>query len=235
MALAPRLVKIVGMRTLVVDRDPRLTDMLVRELTRYGYEMLTCVTGRAAIELVAERVPQAVLIERDLPDIDGLAVCRCLRRLESRVPILMFAPAGPLEERIDALDAGADDFMVKPLDMQELRARVRALTRRAYPGNDPGPLQFAEIRLDTGYYGVRVGARFTQLTRMEYRLLELFIRNSDRLLPRSYIYECVWGYDVTDTAKLRVYVGYLRRKLGQLGARQLIHAVPGRGYIMREP
>ncbi len=190
--------------------------------------------------MALERTPDAVLLERHLPDIDGLDLCRNLRRLERRMPILMFSAENATSECVGGLDAGADDYMVKPFSVRELRARVRALTRRANPHlGQPiqaSPLlQFAEIRLDASNYGVLVGERFTNLTRMEYRLLELFMRHPDRLLSHSDIYEHVWGYDFPEATKVRVHVGYLRRKLKDLGARKLIHTVPCRGYIMREP
>ena len=221
------------MRTLLVDDDHRSREHLQAVLALDGFEVLSAAGGHQAIAMAAELEPDAVLLERDLPDLDGLAVCQRLRRLERRVPILMFAAAGATSDRVNGLEAGADDYMVKPFDVRELRARVRALTRRA--SLVKVPLQFAELQLDATYYGVLVGQRFSELARLEYRLLELFMRNPDRLLTHGHIHESVWGYDVADRARLRVYVGYLRSKLSELGARELIHTVPRRGYIMREP
>jgi two-component system response regulator MprA len=222
-------------RTLIVDDDSKLREVLRHVLTLEGYEVVTSAGGHQAITMAGECLPDAVLLERDLPDIDGLSVCRRLRRLELRVPILMFAEGGPISDRVSGLEAGADDYMVKPFSVAELQARLRALVRRARLSAEPVPLQFAELQLDATNYGVIVGEQFADLTRMEYRLLELFMRNPDRLLSHSDIHERVWGYDVTDTTKLRVQVGYVRRKLKELGARQLIHTVSRRGYIMREP
>jgi two-component system, OmpR family, response regulator MprA len=229
-------------RAIVVDTDPTLSSVLRQALTLDGYEVLSAARGHEAILMTAEHVPDAILLERNLPDIDGLRVCRCLRRLGSPVPILMFGMGNSVSERVSGLEAGADDYMVKPFSVVELRARVRALIRRARLNSHPHPvppvkilLEFAELQLDTPNYRAVVAERFTALTRREYTLLELFMRNPDRLLTHSHIYESVWGYEAPDATKLRVYIGYLRRKLDDLGARQLIHTVPWRGYIMREP
>jgi two-component system response regulator MprA len=230
------------MQTLVVDADPAQREVLRQELTLDGYEVLSAASGHQAIALAAESVPDAILLERNLPDIDGLEVCRRLRLLEKRMPILMFAVNAAVSDCVSGLEAGADGYMVKPFSMRELQARLRALIRRARLFGEPHPpevgeieLRFAELQLDVTNYGVLVDGRFTDLTRREYQLLELFIRNPDRLLSHQHIHESVWGYDAGDRTKQRVYVGYLRRKLNDLGARQLIHTVPSRGYIMREP
>jgi two-component system response regulator MprA len=230
------------MQILLVDDDPALRETLRRVLSHDGYEVLTATEGHEAIAMAAECVPDAILLGRNLPDIDGLEVCRRLRRLKRRVPILMFGVGAEISDRVSSLEAGADDYMVKPFDLLELRARLRALMRRARLNGEPRPLaiakiqpEFAELRLDTTNYGVLVAGQFTGLTRTEYQLLELFMCNPDRLLTHRHIHESVWGYDAPDATKLRVYIGYLRRKLDELGARQLIHTVPRRGYIMREP
>jgi two-component system, OmpR family, response regulator MprA len=231
-----------GVQALVVDADPKLSDVLRNVLTLDGYEVLSAAAGRRAIAMAVECVPDAILLERNLPDIDGLAVCRRLRRLENRVPILMFGVGDAVSDRVSGLEAGADHYMVKPFSVLELRARVRALIRRARLNGGRQAvelakieLEFAELQLDRTNHGVLVAGRFTGLTPTEYQLLELFMRNPDRLLTHSVIHESVWGYDNANAAKLRVYIGYLRRKLGDLGARRLIHTVPRRGYIMREP
>ena len=230
------------MQTLVVEHDRKLREMLCHVLRIDGYEVQGAAGGHQAIEIAADRVPDAILLARHLPDVDGLAVCRRLRRLERHVPILMFAEGEAISDRVAGLEAGADDYMVKPLSVLELRARVRALIRRARLNGEPQAVKlatiqlvFAELQLDASNYGVLVAGRFIGLTRTEYRLLELFVRNPDRLLTHCHIHKSVWGYDAIDNTKLRVYVGYLRRKLRELDARQLIHTVPRRGYIMREP
>ena len=171
-----------------------------------------------------------------MPEIDGLEVCRRVRSSGDRVPILMLTARDSVSDRIDGLDAGADDYLVKPFDIGELKARIRALLRRTTGGVDPDELSFAELRLDSARHGVVVGEEFAELTRTEYQLLELLMLNPRRVLTHSVIYERVWGYDFGPASNaLRVYVGYLRRKLQQAGARELIHTVRGVGYSLREP
>jgi two-component system response regulator MprA len=224
------------MRVLVVDDDRALRDALRRVLTLAGYEVQGAADGEQAIELVVQGVPDAVVLDVGLPGIDGLEVCRRLRRLGNRVPVLMLTARDAVSDRIDGLDAGADDYLVKPFDVDELKARVRALLRRTGPEGDPDALSFAEVRLDSARHGAAVGERFTELTRTEYQLLELMMLNPKRVLEHSLIYDRVWGYDFGPASNaLRVYVGYLRRKLQMLGARELIHTVRGVGYVLREP
>jgi two-component system response regulator MprA len=186
---------------------------------------------------VAASVPDAVVLDVGLPDIDGLEVCRLLRREGNRVPVLMLTARDAVADRIDGLDAGADDYLVKPFDIDELKARIRALLRRAGgEGDIDGGLSFAELKLDAARHGASVDGKFVELTRTEYQLLELLMLNPRRVLPHSLIYERVWGYDFGPTSNaLRVYVGYLRRKLEDAGARPLIHTVRGVGYSLREP
>jgi two-component system response regulator MprA len=224
------------MRVLVVDDDRALRDALRRVLTLAGYEVQGAADGEQAIELVVQALPDAVVLDVGLPGIDGLEVCRRLRRLGNRVPVLMLTARDAVSDRIDGLDAGADDYLVKPFDVDELKARVRALLRRTAPEGDPDALSFAEVRLDSARHGAAVGERFTELTRTEYQLLELMMLNPKRVLEHSLIYDRVWGYDFGPASNaLRVYVGYLRRKLQEIGARDLIHTVRGVGYVLREP
>jgi two-component system, OmpR family, response regulator MprA len=224
------------MRILVVDDDRALRDALRRVLTLAGYEVQVAADGEQAIELVVQAVPDAVVLDVGLPGIDGLEVCRRLRRLGNRVPILMLTARDAVSDRIDGLDAGADDYLVKPFDVEELKARVRALLRRTGPEGDSDTLSFAEVRLDNARHGATVGDEFTELTRTEYQLLELMMLNPRRVLEHGLIYDRVWGYDFGPASNaLRVYVGYLRRKLQEIGARDLIHTVRGVGYVLREP
>jgi two-component system, OmpR family, response regulator MprA len=224
------------MRLLVVDDDRALRDVLRRALTLAGYEVRLSETGAQALADVAGGVPDAVVLDIGLPDIDGLEVCRALRRDRNRVPVLMLTARDAVSDRIDGLDAGADDYLVKPFDVDELKARIRALLRRAGEGDLDGGLSFAELGLDPARHGVSVGDEFVELTRTEYQLLELLMLNPRRVLPHSVIYERVWGYDFGPSSNaLRVYVGYLRRKLEEAGARSLIHTVRGVGYALREP
>jgi two-component system response regulator MprA len=223
-------------RLLVVEDDRAVRDALRRALTLGGYEVEVAEDGEQALELVARALPDAVVLDVAMPGIDGLAVCRRLRRLGNRVPVLMLTARDAVADRIDGLDVGADDYMVKPFDVEELKARLRALLRRAGPDGDPDSLYFAEVRLDSARHGAQVGENFTELTRTEYQLLELLMLNPRRVLPHSLIYDRVWGYDFGPASNaIRVYVGYLRRKLEGAGARQLIHTVRGVGYVLREP
>jgi two-component system response regulator MprA len=223
----------------VVDDDRAVRDALRRALTLAGYETQMAEDGEGALELVVQSVPDAVVLDVGMPGIDGLEVCRRLRRLGNRVPILMLTARDAVSDRIDGLDVGADDYMVKPFDVGELKARIRALLRRARPEatGDPDALAFAELKLDSARHGAEVeGHRFVELTRTEYQLLELLMLNPRRVLAHSLIYDRVWGYDFGPASNaLRVYVGYLRRKLEGAGARQLIHTVRGVGYVLREP
>ncbi len=225
------------MRLLVVDDDRALRDVLRRALSLSGYEIRVAETGSEALAEVNGAIPDAVVLDVGLPDIDGLEVCRLLRREGNRVPVLMLTARDAVSDRIDGLDAGADDYLVKPFDIDELKARLRALLRRAgAEGDVDGGLVFEDLKLDPARHGVVVGEQFVELTRTEYQLLELLMLNPRRVLPHSLIYDRVWGYDFGPTSNaLRVYVGYLRRKLEDAGARAVIHTVRGVGYALREP
>src|SRR4051812_3475356 len=225
-----------SMRILVVDDDRSVRDALRRALTLGGYEVQLAEGGQQALTQVANGVPDAVVLDVGMPDIDGLEVCRRLRGAGNRVPILMLTARDAVADRIDGLDAGADDYLVKPFDVGELKARLRALMRRLGGDGDPDALSFGDLRLDSARHGAVVGDEFVELTRTEYQLLELLMSNPRRVLPHSLIYDRVWGYDFGPASNsLRVYVGYLRRKLEQAGAAPLIHTVRGVGYVLREP
>jgi two-component system, OmpR family, response regulator MprA len=224
------------MKILVVDDDRAVRDALRRVLTLAGYDVQLAEGGAEAIELVAQSVPDAVVLDVGMPEIDGLEVCKRLRLIGNRVPILMLTARVEIADRVAGLDAGADDYLIKPFDIEELKARLRALLRRSGPDGDPDELSFAEVKLDRSRHGASVGEQVAELTRTEYQLLELFMRNPRQVLPHSVIYDRVWGYDFGAASNaLRVYVGYLRRKLQEAGARELIHTVRGVGYVMREP
>ncbi len=225
------------MRLLVVDDDRALREVLRRALELAGYEVRLTESGSGALGEIASAVPDAVVLDIGLPDIDGLEVSRLLRREGNRVPILMLTARDAVSDRIDGLDAGADDYLVKPFDIDELKARIRALLRRAGADSDgQGGLSFSELKLDAARHGVVVGEEFVELTRTEYQLLELLMLNPRRVLPHSTIYDRVWGYDFGPTSNaLRVYIGYLRRKLEDAGATSEIHTVRGVGYALREP
>ena len=244
---------------LVVDDDRALREALRRVLSLDGYEVRTAEGGTDALDAISHEVPDAVVLDVGMPGIDGLEVCRRLRRLQNRVPVLILTARDAIEDRIDGLDVGADDYMVKPFDVGELRARLRALLRRSGMGSTEvaggGALSLAEVTLDRERHGAVVRAlpasarrargatnsavpvdSFVELTRTEYQLLELFMSHPRQVLSHTTIYEHVWGYDFGPSSNsLRVYVGYLRRKLEAAGARKLIHNVRGVGYVMREP
>ena len=224
------------MRILVVDDDRAVREALRRALSLAGYEIQLAEDGEQALERIVQAIPDAVVLDVGLGGIDGLEVCRRLRRLGSRVPILILTARDQVADRIDGLDVGADDYMVKPFDVGELKARLRALLRRANPEADTGALSFGGVQLDPSRHGAQVGESFVELTRTEYQLLELLLLNPRQVLSHSLIYDRVWGYDFGPTSNaLRVYVGYLRRKLEQAGAPDLIHTVRGVGYSLREP
>jgi two-component system, OmpR family, response regulator MprA len=225
------------MKVLIVDDDRPLRDALRRMLVLGGYDTIEAADGGTALTQVASAAPDAVVLDVGLPDIDGLEVSRRLRASGNRVPILMLTARDAVGDRIDGLDAGADDYLVKPFDTGELKARLRALLRRSSGAADPDALAFEELRLDSARHGVTAGGEsFAELTRTEYLLLELLMLNPRRVLPHALIYERVWGYDFGPASNaLRVYVGYLRRKLEAIGARPLVHTVRGVGYVLREP
>jgi two-component system response regulator MprA len=229
------------MSILVVDDDRPLREVLRRALQLGGYEVRLAESGAGALSEVASEDPEAIVLDIGLPDIDGLEVCRLLRREGNRVPVLMLTARDAVSDRIEGLDAGADDYLVKPFDIDELKARLRALLRRAGDadganGEDGAQLSFGELRLDADRHGVVVGESFVELTRTEYQLLELLMLNPRRVMPHSMIYDRVWGYDFGPTSNaLRVYIGYLRRKLEEAGSSSEIHTVRGVGYALREP
>ncbi|MCB0878224.1 MAG: response regulator transcription factor [Thermoleophilia bacterium] len=232
------------MQILVTDDDRSIRDALRRALVLAGYDVATAADGQECIEMLDDVRPDAIMLDVGLPELDGLEVTRRLRAAGDRTPILMLTARSDVDDRIAGLDAGADDYLVKPFDVGELKARIRALLRRSDdtdiedggPSGDGDPT-FAELRLDTARHGVVVdGERFAELTRTEYQLLELLIDNPRRVLTHDVIYDRVWGYDFgPESNALRVYVGYLRRKLEQAGARPLIHTIRGVGYVLREP
>jgi two-component system response regulator MprA len=224
------------MRVLIVDDDRSLREALRRALVLGGYETVSAANGQEALAQVADAIPDALVLDIGLPDLDGLEVCRRLRGAGNRVPVLILTARDAIEDRIDGLDAGADDYLVKPFDVGELKARLRALLRRTSGDEAPDALSFDELQLDSVRHGVIVREEFVELTRTEYQLLELLMRNPRRVLPHNLIYERVWGYDFGPASNaLRVYVGYLRRKLQDAGARPLLHTVRGVGYVLREP
>jgi two-component system response regulator MprA len=226
----------MSVRLLIIDDDRALRDALRRALAVEGYDVDLAASGDDGLAAMAVHRPDAVVLDVGLPGLDGLELCRRLRAAGDRVPVLLLTARDAIEDRIDGLDAGADDYLVKPFDLGELQARLRALLRRTNAHEQATAPAFHELRLDSERHGVVVGERFAELTRTEYQLLELLMRNPRQVLPHDLIYERVWGYDFGPASNaLRVYVGYLRRKLDALGARPLIATVHGVGYVLREP
>ncbi len=224
------------MKLLIVDDDRALRDALRRGLNLAGYEVVGAGAGLEALEQVTEQSPDALILDIGLPDVSGLEVCRRLRAQGQRVPVLMLTARNAVENRIDGLDAGADDYLVKPFDLGELIARMRALLRRSGPQDGAGDPSFGRLRLDSARHGASVNGNFVELTRTEFQLLDLLLQNPRRVLAHSVIYDRVWGYDFGPNSNaLRCYIGYLRRKLEDAGSVPLIHTVRGVGYVLREP
>jgi two-component system, OmpR family, response regulator MprA len=224
------------MRILVIEDDDEVRAAIRRALMLGGYEIILAQTGSEGLSRAQNDVPDAIVLDLGLPDIDGIEVCRTLRRAGNRTPILMLTARVAVEDRVDGLEAGADDYLVKPYDVRELQARLRAIMRRHLEGADGGLLRFAELELDPDAHAARIGEREIDLTRTEYQLLELLMLNPRRVLTPELIYDRVWGYDFGPSGNaLRVYIGYLRRKLEAEGERRLIQTVHGVGYVLREP
>lgn len=218
---------------LVVEDEERIRQFLQRGLGFEGYRVEAAPDGPTALELARDTPPDLVLLDLMLPGMDGLEVCRRLRAV-SDVPILMLTAKEAIDDRVAGLDAGADDYLVKPFAFDELMARVRALLRRAQP-TQPQVYRFADLELDTGTrQGRRSGATF-DLTAKEYELLELFMRHPRQVLTRDVIFDHVWNYDFGGESNIiEVYVRYLRQKTEQGDMARLIHTVRGIGYVLRE-
>ena len=223
------------MRILVIDDDDSVRSAVRRALLLGGYEVLVAATGEEGLLTSQTELPDAIVLDLGLPDIDGMEVCRRLRALGDRTPILMLTARVEVEDRIDGLEAGADDYLTKPYDVRELQARLRAIMRRHLEGIDGRSLRFGELELDADAHGARIGDREVELTRTEFQLLELLMLNPRRVLSSELIYDRIWGYDFGPGGNaLRVYIGYLRRKLEARGEPRLIQTVHGVGYVLRE-
>ncbi len=225
-----------AMKILVVDDERAVRESLERALDLEGYEVELAADGEAALERLDGPTPaDAVILDVLMPGIDGLEVCRRLRARRNAVPVLMLTARAEVDSRVAGLDAGADDYLAKPFALAELLARLRALLRRAANDDDGSVLRFSDLEVDLGTREVRRGSALIELTRTEFSLLELFLRNPRQVLTRSIIFERVWGYDFGPTSNsLDVYIGYLRRKTEDGGAPRLIHTVRGVGYALRE-
>ena len=225
----------MALRLLVVDDEPALRETLERALVAEGYAVETAADGVEALTAIERATPDAVVLDVLMPRLDGLETTRRLRTSGNNVPVLVLTARDGVLDRVAGLDAGADDYVVKPFALEELLARVRALLRRAGVESDAERLRFADLELDTGTRDVARGGRRLELTRTEFALLELLLRNARQVLPRTLLFERVWGYDFGPTSNtLEVYVGYLRRKTEAGGEPRLIHTVRGVGYSLRE-
>ena len=226
-------------RVLVVDDDRAVRESLRRSLEFNGYAVSLAADGAEALANIAGHVPDVLVIDVMMPRLDGIETTRALRAAGNDLPILVLTARDTVGDRVEGLDAGADDYLTKPFALEELLARLRALLRRrpspADAGLDDEVLAFSDLSLNPATREVRRGARTIELTRTEFTLLEMFLRRPRRVLERSFILEEVWGYDFPTTANsLEVYVGYLRRKTEAEGEPRLIHTVRGVGYVLRE-
>ncbi len=230
------------MQILVVDDDQAVRDSLARSLQYSGYEVVTAADGLEALAQLSSHRPDAVIMDVMMPRLDGLETTRMLRSSGNDVPILVLTARDAVNDRVDGLDAGGDDYMAKPFALDELLARLRALTRRSSrPGledevaGDAEQLTFADVSLDPQTREVTRGGRRISLTRTEFALLQTFMEHPRRVLERGWLLNEVWGFDFPTTANsLEVYIGYLRRKTEQEGEARLIHTVRGIGYVLRE-
>jgi two-component system response regulator MprA len=225
-------------RILVVDDEPAVQNALSRALSLEDYEVAQAVDGLEALECLGAVAYGAVILDIAMPKMDGLEVCRRLREGGDTTPVLILTARGEVDDRVAGLDAGADDYLVKPFALRELLARVRALLRRASEEGD-GPaevLSFEDLRLDLRAHEAWRGERMLALTRTEFLLLEMFMRHPRQVLSRSIIFEQVWGYDFGSSSNsLGVYMGYLRRKTEVGEEPRLLHTVRGVGYVLRAP
>ena len=220
---------------LVVDDEPSVREALRRALTLEGYEVDLANDGSQALRKLSSAGPDAIVLDVLMPEVDGLEVCRRLRTLGDLTPVLVLTARDAISDRVAGLDAGADDYLVKPFALEELLARLRALLRRAGSQEGADKLRFADLELDPVAHEVRRGDRPIQLTRTEFLLLELLLLHPRQVLTRSVIFDRVWGYDFGPSSNsLEVYIGYLRRKTESDGEPRLIHTVRGVGYVLKE-
>jgi two-component system response regulator MprA len=224
-------------RVLVVDDDKAVRESLRRSLEFNGYDVVLAADGAEALATIGSQRPDVVVMDVMMPRLGGLETTRALRTAGNDVPVLVLTARDAVGDRVEGLDAGADDYLTKPFALAELLARLRALLRRVAPpeGEADEVLSFADLSMDTATREVRRAGRLIELTRTEFTLLEMFLRRPRRVLERSFILEEVWGYDFPTTANsLEVYVGYLRRKTEAEGEPRLLHTVRGVGYVLKE-
>jgi two-component system response regulator MprA len=221
-------------RVLLAEDDKSVRDSLVRALTFEGYQVAAAEDGAEALMAVVESEPDVIVLDVLMPHVDGLTACRKLRERGDRTPVLMLTARHEVSDRVAGLDAGADDYLVKPFALDELLARLRALLRRTNVSGDDEVLHVSDLSLDPARRTARRGDRPLELTKTEFDLLELLLHNAGIVLTRDQIYERIWGFDFETSSKsLDVYISYLRRKTEEAGEPRLIHTVRGVGYTAR--
>ncbi|WP_017580567.1 response regulator transcription factor [Nocardiopsis valliformis] len=221
-------------RVLVVEDEPAVREAVTEALEIEGYQVMAATDGGTGLEAVRRWPPDVIVLDVMMPFVDGLTLCRRLRERGDRTPVLVLTARDSVGDRVAGLDAGADDYLVKPFDLDELLARLRALLRRAYP-DDGGTLGHGPLTVETEGGRARLGERPLELTRTESALLEALVRNAGRVVPRAVLVDHVWGYDFgPGSNSLDVYIGYLRRKLEAGGEARLVHTVRGVGYVLEE-
>ena len=222
------------LKLVVAEDDPAVRNAVQRVLELEGYSVVVTKDGVAALDAILSNTPDAVVMDVMMPFSDGLSVCRELRRRANRTPILLLTARHEIGDRVAGLDAGADDYLVKPFSVDELLARVRALLRRNAPATNSTVLQLADLSLDPTRREVRRGLRIVDLTKTEFDLLQVLLEQTGIVLSREYLYEHIWGFDFeTNSKSLDVYIGYLRRKIEQDDESKLLHTVRGVGYVVR--
>jgi len=220
-------------RILIIEDDPAILKVLQRGLSYEGYAVDVATDGRTGLNLAHDHHPDLVILDWMLPGMDGLEVCRRLR-MQSGLPILMLTAKDTIQDRVQGLDAGADDYIVKPFNLDELMARIRALFRRTQTERNQ-VYQFGDLTMDSDSRQVTRGKRLVPLTAKEYELLELFLRHPRQVLTREVIFDRVWGYDFGGESNvLEVYIRYLRQKLEEENEPRIIHTVRSVGYVLRE-
>ncbi len=220
-------------RILIIEDDPSISKLLQRGLAYEGYNVECAPDGKSGLVKARDNAPDLVVLDWMLPGLDGLEVCHRLR-MGGSIPVLMLTAKDTVEDRIQGLDAGADDYMVKPFNLDELLARIRALLRRTQTDRVQG-LKFADLSLDVGTHEVYRGDKLIALTAKEFELVELFLRHPRQVMTREVLFDRVWGYDFGGESNvLEVYIRYLRQKLEEAGQPRLIHTVRGVGYVLKE-
>jgi DNA-binding response OmpR family regulator len=225
----------VSNKVLLIEDEPQIAGFISRGLIREGYHIITAADGETGLEMAFAELPDLIILDIMLPGIDGLTVCRQIREGELQTPIIMLTAKDAVPDRVAGLEAGADDYLVKPFAFEELLARVRALGRRRAPIESDAPINFADLTLDPTTRMATRAERTIELTAKEYDLLELFMRHPNQVLTRDQIYDRIWGYDFGGESNIiEVYIRYLRSKLEANAEPRLLHTVRGVGYALRE-